>query len=163
MKKRYNVIIVFVICLIDQLVKFMIAKNFVPYEKLVLIKNFFKIEYVKNTGISFGMLGGQKLIIILISMIIIAFMIYDLIKSDSKLHSAACTLIISGALGNLVDRIIRGYVVDYLSFTIMKKDLAIFNIADICVTVGVLLYVLYVFIGNKEEDEEDEDEDIDSE
>ena len=147
MKKRYNVIIVFVICILDQLVKFIIAKNFDPYEKLVLIKGFFKLEYVKNIGISFGMLGGQKLIIILISMIIIAFMIYDLIKSDSKLHSAACTLIISGALGNLIDRVIRGYVVDYLSFTILKKDLAIFNIADIYIVFGVGLLITSIIIG----------------
>jgi signal peptidase II len=63
-------------------------------------------------------------------------------------------LILSGAFGNLIDRVVRGYVVDFISFTIFGHKMAIFNVADICVVLGVILYIFLMFVEGRKNDEE---------
>ena len=128
------------------------------YDELIIIKNFFKLEYVQNTGISFGLFSGGRILIIIASLVVIGFMIYDLFHEESKIHYFSCMLILSGALGNLIDRVVRGYVVDFISFTFFGHKMAIFNLADICVVIGVILYILLMFVEGKNKDEEDTSE-----
>ena len=154
MKKRY-IFIIFLLLLIDQLSKYFIVSNFNLYDELIIIKDFFKFEYVENTGISFGLFSGGRIIIIIASLVVIGFMIYDLMHEESKIHYLSCILILSGALGNLIDRVFRGYVVDFISFKLFNHDMAIFNIADICVVIGVILYIFLMFVEGKSNDEED--------
>ncbi len=144
MKKRFYIIIMFVLCLLDQISKLYILKNFEVDSKKVIIKNFLKIFYVKNTGVSFGMFSGMKLPIIIVSVIIIIYMIYEFVKTEDKFNMFSIGLIIAGAFGNLIDRLLRGYVVDFISFTIMNKEMSIFNFADSFITIGVLLYAFNI-------------------
>lgn len=157
MKKRY-IIMIFLLVLLDQLSKFFIVSNFKVYDEWIIIKDFFKFEYVQNTGISFGLFSGGRILIIIASLVVIGFMIYDLFHEESKIHYFSCMLILSGALGNLIDRVVRGYVVDFISFTFFGHKMAIFNIADICVVIGVILYILLMFVEGKNKDEEDTSE-----
>ncbi len=151
MKKR-DIFIILSLIILDQISKFLIVSNFNVYDKLVIIKNFFKFEYVQNTGISFGLFSGGRILIILASILVIAYMIYDLIHNKNKIHKVSCILILSGALGNLIDRVFRGYVVDFISFTLFNHEMAIFNLADICVVFGIGLYIILMFVEGKSKD-----------
>ena len=146
----------FILCGLDQLSKVLIHKYLGFNEGFTIIDNFLKLYYVKNTGISFGMLSNMKYIIVPLSIIIIGFMIYEFIKEDSKLNVLACSLIISGALGNLIDRLFRGYVIDFISFTFFKHDVSIFNVADSFITIGVILYIIGIFMEGRNEDSSEE-------
>ena len=157
MKKRY-IIITLLLIILDQLSKYFIVRNFHVYDEWIIIKNFLKFEYVQNTGISFGFFSGGRIVIIIASLVVIGFMIYDLLHEQTKIHYFSCLLILSGALGNLIDRIFRGYVVDFVSFTIVGHKMAIFNLADICVVFGVILYIILMFLEGRKDDEEDTSE-----
>jgi signal peptidase II len=150
MKKKYFIIL-FLLLVFDQISKYIIASNFNLYEKMIIINNFLKLEYIQNTGISFGLFSGNGIIIIIASLLIIGFMIYDMSKNESNIHKICCTLILSGAIGNLIDRIFRGYVVDFISFTLFNHQMAVFNIADVCIVIGVLLYIFLMFVEGKKE------------
>lgn len=154
MKKRY-IIVTILLVILDQLSKYFIVRNFNVYDEWIIIKNFLKFEYVQNTGISFGLFSGGGLIIIIATLGVIGFMIYDFLGEESKIHNFSCMLILSGAIGNLIDRIFRGYVVDFISFTILNHKMAIFNIADICVVVGIIIYIILMFVEGKKSNEED--------
>ncbi len=150
MKKKY-IIIILVLVLLDQISKLIVINRFNVNDSLVLIDNFLKFCYIKNTGISFGMLSGSGIIIIILSLLIIGYMIYEFIKSDNKILLFSSSLIISGAFGNLIDRIFRGYVIDFISFTLFKNEMPIFNIADIFITFGVGIYLVFLFMEGKNE------------
>ncbi len=156
MKKKIYILLIFILCVIDQVSKFFINKYMAADESIIIIKDFLKLFYVKNIGISFGMFKGFRLPIIIVSVLIIGYMIYDFVKSNSKFHMFSVALIISGATGNLIDRLFRGYVIDFISFTLFKKEMSIFNIADACITIGVILYMIYVLIGGKNEEDSSE-------
>lgn len=152
--KKKDIFIIILLILLDQISKFFIVSNFNVYDKLVIIKNFFKFEYVQNTGISFGLFSGSVIVIILASILVIGYMIYDLLHNKNKIHKLSCILILSGALGNLIDRVFRGYVVDFISFTLFNHEMAIFNIADILVVFGIGLYIILMFVEGKSKDGE---------
>ncbi len=154
MKKRLFIYIFILIALVsfDQITKYIVINSFNVNDKLILINNFLKFYYIRNTGISFGMLSNQKYIIILLTLLVIAYVIYETIKNKkNKLMIISSSLIISGAIGNLIDRVFRGYVVDFISFTLFKKEMAIFNIADILITFGIILYIYIILMEGKNE------------
>lgn len=145
MKKKNILICMFIIflILIDQLSKFLIVKFINLNESIILINNFLKILYIRNTGAAFGILGRSTFILIIITIILIYFIIKEIIKNkDNKLVLFCYSLILSGAIGNLIDRIFRRYVVDFISFTLFNREMAIFNVADIFITIGVVLYAI---------------------
>lgn len=154
MKKKYIIISIIIGLLIiaDQLSKVLVIKLLGFGKSVIIIDNFFKFSCIKNTGISFGLLSGYRIIIILLTLLIVGFLLYELIKSkkNNKLFFISSILIIGGALGNLIDRVFRGYVVDFISFTLFNKEMAIFNVADILITFGIILYIINL-IGDKDE------------
>jgi len=150
MKKKNLLICLFIVflVLIDQISKLLIVKFINLNESVILINNFLKFLYIRNTGGAFGILGRSTFLLIIITIILIYFIIKEIIKNkDNKLVLFCYSLILSGAIGNLIDRIFRHYVVDFISFTLFNREMAIFNIADIFITLGV---VLYAFILIKE-------------
>ncbi len=152
MKKKLFLFYIILINLVflDQITKFLIIKYLTINNSIILIRNFLKFYYIKNTGISFGMLGGKQLLIIIITFIIIAYLMHDLTKNINNKKSFISTmLIVSGALGNLIDRVFRGYVVDFISFTLFGKEMAIFNVADILITFGVIIYIYNLIVEGK--------------
>ena len=127
--------------LIDQISKILVIKFLDINSGIELIKNFFYLTYTHNTGAAFSILTGQRLLLILIAVIIL-ILIFNYIKKnkvEGKIEKIAFSLILGGALGNLIDRIIRGFVVDFLDFKIFGYNFPVFNLADTFIVVGVLL------------------------
>lgn len=146
MKKKYLYIVLFIIGLvsIDQISKLLVVNCL--SNKIVLINNFLSLDYVKNTGAAFGFFSGNIFFLILITLALVIYLIYDLKQNmDKKLNLIFTILIISGAIGNLIDRVLRGFVVDFISFILFNNQMPVFNIADIFVTCGVagLIFVMF--------------------
>lgn len=138
--------------LADQYSKMWVSQNLVGLVAEV-IPGVMSYSYVENTGAAFGMLGKSTLMLSIFSGLMAAVLSFILIKGRkvfSKLTNVAMALIISGAVGNLIDRVFLGYVVDFINvdFTIF----AVFNVADILVTMGTVLLILsLIFIESKNE------------
>ena len=151
MKKKYYILLIFVLCLFDQISKLLVIRYLGNNDSFIIINNFLKFLYIKNTGISFGILSGKVYLIICLSVLIIGYMIYEFIKSKNRLHLISTVLIISGAFGNLIDRVFRGYVVDFISFSFFGYEASIFNVADSFITIGVILYIINILMEGKYE------------
>ena len=150
----FNAFIIFLALLIDQLSKFIITSyndaNFFPAE---IISDFLKFTYVTNDGIAFGLnpFGGYDFILLVVSVFAILFVIKILIdsKNQSQLTQFSLSLILGGALGNLVDRFfttfnIMGYrgVIDFIDIGIKNYRFYIFNFADFFISLGIILYLI---------------------
>lgn len=134
--------ILFVIA--DQLVKMWIVNSFNLHEGMELINGVVSILYVRNTGAAWGMFEGKMLFFYLITAVAVGTLLYLMFKEKgkSKLLLTAYSLILAGAVGNFIDRIRLGYVVDMFKFEFI--DFPIFNVADICLTIGVIFLFYYV-------------------
>lgn len=131
--------------ILDQLTKAMISSNPSAFANVEVIPGFFHITYVKNAGAAWSMLSGQRVLLSLISAAAVIGMLWVLqrtVAKKQKLNSLALSLMIAGALGNLIDRLMLGSVRDFLNFYIFGYDFPVFNVADICLTIGVGLLIL---------------------
>lgn len=148
MKKIIGLSSVFLI--IDIIVKLIVKSKLVIQQSIKVIDNFFYITYVKNTGAAWSILSGKQTFLIIFTLIVIIALFIYLYKKKTytKLETVGYSLLISGALGNLIDRIVYGYVIDYLNFYIFNYDFPIFNIADSCIVIGIVL----LFIGSWREE-----------
>lgn len=134
-------IISFIVLFIDRVIKILV-KNFLKLNlKNAIINNFFYLTYCQNKGAAFSIFNGKVFMLILLTLVFLFFIFY-FIKREKTLNnykSMIYGLLIGGVLGNFIDRIIYGYVVDYLDFKIMNYDFAIFNFADMMIVVSVIL------------------------
>lgn len=141
------IIVIAVSVLIDQITKIIAAGNMALYESVPLIKGFFSFTYIHNYGAAWGIFSEHRWIFIVITgiaIIVLPIILYRFRKLHF-LFGFSMSLIIGGAIGNMIDRLFRGYVIDFLEFTFI--DFPVFNVADICVTVGtVLMFIYIVFI-----------------
>lgn len=130
---------------VDRLSKYFIAANMRLGQSIPVIENIFHITFKTNDGAAFSILSGKVPFLIITTLLIIGALVAFIIvkKPKSKIFGIAVSLIISGALGNLVDRIALGHVVDFLDARFI--DFPIFNVADICVVIGAALFCIYVF------------------
>lgn len=153
MKKYFKIIILTIsLIIVDQISKTLITNYFEVGDSLTIINNFFRFLYIKNTGAAFGIFMNSKIMLIIVTLMLLVYLIIELKKNiNNRVISISLSLIISGALGNLIDRIFRGYVVDFISFTIFNKEMAIFNVADAFITIGVVLLLIYIFKEGKHE------------
>lgn len=141
--------IIFITILLDQLTKFWILKHFYLGESLPVIQNIFHITFVTNTGVAFGAFSGQNLFFILFTIIFLGVIFFyrrKLIKekpelSSSKILNLAIGLLAGGATGNLIDRIFRGNVIDFLDFRVWP----VFNVADTCICIAAVLFFIIVW------------------
>ena len=144
-----TLIIIAALVAIDQIIKLLVIEHLEPIGSLTLIDGFIQLNYAENTGAAFGSFSGKtSLLSVFTLVVIIAGIVYLMVKKRRIDVEYICiTLILSGGIGNLVDRVFRGYVVDYIEFLFV--DFAIFNFADILVTcscfvlAGWLLYEIY--------------------
>jgi len=157
MRTKFYYLLIGILVILDQLTKFFIAKNLTQYDSITIIPGFFKLVHVRNNGAIFGFLSdsGKPWIFIVLtiaSLIALSLVIYYffIIPAKDKLFKLALTLILAGALGNLIDRVLRGYVVDFLHFYVQRWQWPSFNLADSCITIGALL-LLYIFFIRKKE------------
>ena len=116
MKKIFS--ISFICILIDQIIKFIITINLNFTESINIIKNFFRITYLQNNGAAFSILSGNRIFIILITLLSLILIYFILIKNKriNNIESICYGSLIGGIIGNLIDRIRLGYVIDYLDF-----------------------------------------------
>ena len=137
----YMILIIILFLFIDQLIKFLVASNMHVGQSITIISNFFKITYVTNDGAAFNLFSGNIIFLIIIAILVIFYIIKN-IKTLEKKEKYIYSILIAGILGNLIDRIFRGFVIDYIDFRIFGYDMAIFNFADICIVCSCILLVL---------------------
>lgn len=139
MKKKITIlsIISFLIIVIDRVVK-IIVNRYIPLNKSInIIKNVFYLTNVHNEGAAFSIMTGLRYILIFLSVAFLIFILYYMYKK--KNYSFEYALIIGGLLSNLIDRIIFGYVIDYIGVIIFKYYFPIFNIADALIVIGAII------------------------
>ena len=144
-------IIISIIVLFDQLSKIWIKTNLAYRESIEILGNFLKFTYVENPGIAFGISVGKfSLVILFLSIGIIAFIIKEIIASTDNFSSISLSMILGGAIGNMIDRICvhipslnYGGVIDFIDIGNLSYRWYTFNIADTAVTIGVILYLLH--------------------
>ena len=142
-------ILIFVV--IDQIIKSTVVNNIALNQVIVLIRNFFNLTYVRNYGAGFSILQNATVFLSLISIVACVVLFYYLIKTDKKdlVSKISYLLIISGAIGNLIDRLKLGYVIDFLDFKIFGYDFPVFNIADCYITIGCFILIIKVLLESK--------------
>lgn len=133
-----------IVLVIDQIIKVLIQNKMQVLESISIIPSFFQITFVKNEGAAFSIFSGNRffLIGITITALIIIYISCLKNKTFSNFSIWVYSLLIGGILGNLLDRIIYGYVIDYLDVQIYNYDFPIFNLADICIVVGCMLLAI---------------------
>lgn len=136
----------FLCILLDQIVKFVIDNVLNFTDSINIISNFFRITYLKNTGAAWSILSGNRILLILVTVIALGLIYIFLIKNKkiNKFETINYGLLIGGIIGNLIDRIRLGYVIDYLDFNFGSYNYPVFNIADICIVVSAILLVLNI-------------------
>jgi signal peptidase II len=142
-----------VVVIVDQLTKLWIMTSFALHEQLTIIPGFFNLVYVTNTGAAFGFLAGSKnllrqaffVAVAILALVVIVFA-YTHLKRQGKIFVYALGLIAGGAVGNLIDRLRFGSVVDFLDFYIGSYHWPAFNAADSAITTGVGLFLLGTFL-----------------
>lgn len=127
-----------VLIIIDQIIKLNIQKNMNEGQSTDVIKGLFSLTYVKNKGAAFGILQNQKYIFLIIGTITIIVLIYIFLNTAKQIIKFSICMIISGAFGNMIDRIAHGYVIDMFDFHAIWSY--VFNFADICVVVGIFIF-----------------------
>lgn len=145
-----EIIIAIAVIILDQATKLLAAEllTALPNNTYPLIKGVFELTYVENRGAAFGLMQNARVFFIIATVIVCAGLIYFMVREHKKMHTllkVALALILGGAVGNLIDRAILGYVRDMLSFTLI--NFAVFNVADSALTVGATILVLDILFG----------------
>lgn len=142
-----SLIAAIVFLLVDQCTKAVVSHYMQPGDSFSVIKNFFSIEYVQNRGAAFGMMQNFRYVFIVLAVCVILLIIIALVKGKikNKYLIWSLSLIVSGGVGNTIDRIVNrgGYVIDFFKFEFSWFPY-VFNVADICVTVGGAVLIIYL-------------------
>ena len=151
---KFNLTLFFLfltLVILDQITKALVI-NFIDLYDSVVLLPIVNLTFVVNYGFAFGLLNNPSLNQILVSLVILAIIIYFLyllIKTQDKIFQLTLTLILAGALGNFVDRIFRGFVIDFIDIYIGKYHWPAFNIADSCITLGFVVLMINILFLNK--------------
>ena len=141
------VIIILLMIIIDQSIKLYVLNNVYNSSK-VIINGMLKLTYIENSGGAFGIGNNNIVFFIIVNIIIIGVLVKLLISKKEELNNItliSISLIIAGGIGNLIDRIFRGHVIDYIDISQLFKY-PVFNFADICVVFGIVLIVISLII-----------------
>jgi len=153
MKQKFWIILIFCfgVLLLDQWTKYIIVQKLSLYRKVEVVHGFFNIVHVRNTGGAFGIFGGSRggigsILFVVVSLIAIVAIVFLFIKTRQNERTLALSfcLVLSGALGNLIDRLHYGEVVDFLDFHISAYHWPAFNVADSAICIGIGLMALEV-------------------
>ncbi|MBO4816155.1 MAG: signal peptidase II [Clostridia bacterium] len=144
--------IILLMIIIDQLIKIYVSNN-IYNSSITLINGFLNLTYVENTGGAFGIGNNNIVFFIIVNIIIIGVLVKLLISKKEEINTItliSISLIIAGGMGNLIDRIFRAHVIDYIDITPIIKY-PIFNFADICVVFGIALIIVDLIYRSKNE------------
>ena len=129
----------FLVVIIDRIIKILV-QSFFTSKKIYIIKNFLYFVFVKNIGAAFSIMEGSRILLILIGFVALAIL-YFYIKKHNY-YNIGYSLLFGGIIGNLIDRIIYGYVIDYIGLEFSSYSFPIFNIADTCIVIGAIMIIL---------------------
>ena len=154
--------IMLLVVISDQLTKIWILQNFALYESTVVIPGLFNLTFLRNTGAAFGILSGMPLLwrqIFFISIAVIALVVIFFVQRKMGRghfwYTLSFAFIGGGAVGNVIDRVLYGSVVDFLDFYIGSYHWPAFNVADSGITIGVSIFLLLQFLEKDEESAEE--------
>ena len=144
-------IIFFLFIFFDLFSKFLV-KNNLTINQSIELNSFFDLVYVQNYGVSFGMLSGivSHWFLIIISLFVVFIIIYLMFVSNKKLEKFAYFVIIIGAISNILDRTINTFVVDFISIHYTNYYWPAFNLADIYITIGIIMLLMSFFIKSED-------------
>ncbi len=149
-KRYYWIILSILLVAADQITKLLVVKNIPVNDSIELIPDFFSLSHVRNTGAAFGMLSNQRWIFMVFTAIVIICAVVALcsgrVKNGWGIFSLS--LVIGGGIGNMIDRIYLGEVVDFFAFNFWGYQFAVFNVADIFVCCGTIILALYIFFSS---------------
>lgn len=146
------IVIIVLIASIDQISKYLIIKN-VKYNELIpVINNFFYITYHENKGAAWGILQNKRAIFIIATIILSIIMGYILFKTENHVLKLSLSLILGGAIGNLIDRILKGSVADFLDFHFGSYNFPTFNVADSFIVIGTIILAIFILFFYQEPD-----------
>ena len=141
-----------VLVVLDQLIKHWATAVLLPVGSMEVLPGIVELRYCLNDGMAFSMLAGkQGLLIGVTSVMLVAVLVMLFVRKMPLAERIAWTLVLGGGVGNLIDRVLNGVVVDYINVLFMH--FAIFNFADICVCVGVGLLMLVLLLDSTKKDE----------
>lgn len=152
--KRRSTYLVFITVLltIDQITKTAIFRSINPFDERSIIPDFFNLVHVRNKGAIFGFFSNADssfifVLLTVFSLAALGLVVYYFIKTpvSEKLMNVSLSLILAGALGNQIDRIMRGYVIDFLDFKFWGWHWPSFNVADSCISTGAVLLIFIFF------------------
>ena len=158
MQRQYyigiSLFITIVILILDQITKFIVASSMKVGETFEVIPNFLNITSHRNDGAAWGILSGKMSFFFIITIIILVVLIVFYIKEakNNLLMQIAISLLFAGALGNFIDRVLHGEVVDFVDTYIFGYNFPIFNVADSSLTIGVLLIIIALLTDMKKEE-----------
>jgi signal peptidase II len=144
-KKLGLLSILFII--VDQLIKIVISNTITYNTEVKVIPGFFYLANVHNEGAAFSLFNGNQIFLILMTLIAVVVIYYVFIKDKklNKLEIVLTSMLMGGIVGNFIDRIIHGYVIDYLGFIFGSYYYPIFNFADICIVVSIFVLLFLSF------------------
>lgn len=128
---------------VDQLIKWWATAVLQPLGSITVLPGIVELRYYLNDGMAFSMLSGKQGLLIAVTLVVLLCVLIALLRRKMPLmERVSWTLILGGGIGNLIDRVLNGVVVDYINVLFM--NFAVFNFADMCITVGVILLMLWV-------------------
>ncbi len=151
MKENIKIILVTTLSLVlDQIIKYIITTNLKLTEMIQVIKNFFRITYVQNTGAAFSIFTDSKTFLIILSVLILLILVYYITKTKHyKYDFILYGMLIGGILGNLIDRMRLGYVIDYLDFNLGGYNFPVFNLADTFIVISGIILMIRIMMEDK--------------
>jgi signal peptidase II len=147
------IIIIGVIAALDQITKYLIIQNIGPEDSITVIKNFFYLINIGNTGAAMGIFQNGRYIFILLTAIVGVVIAYMLVKSKNLIQKISLSFILGGAIGNFIDRLVKGSVTDFLDFYLGRFHFWTFNVADTFIVIGTILLAFYLLFIYKEDSE----------
>ena len=149
-KRFYWIFISIFLIVLDQFTKMLVVKEIPLNDSIVLISKFFSLTHVRNTGAAFGMLSDHRWIFMVFTTLVVVAVVIALCSGRVKnpWGIASLTLIIGGGVGNMIDRIFLGEVVDFFAFNFWGYQFAVFNVADIFVCCGTVILAFYIFFSH---------------
>lgn len=147
-------ILTILIIILDQVTKLMAISNLKTSPPYIILDNFFQLHYVENYGAAFGILQNKKIFFVIITLSVILAITVFLIKNYYQINiymRVGLSMLLGGAIGNFIDRLRLGYVVDFISFRLINRyDFPVFNIADVFIVAGTGLILLLVLFDRYE-------------
>ena len=135
----------------DQMMKLWVISILELHQSMSGVRGLFDLYYIQNEGASWGILAGQRTFFIVLTVAAVCYLVHLIMKEQSKLSLTllAYGLLLGGAIGNLIDRIRLGYVIDMIRLSFI--EFPIFNIADACLTIGVILLIVDIVLAGEKE------------